>query len=145
MLLKFILCLLTHTYTHTGFSIAVIDFVVSSLCLFCFASSLPSPPSLLTSVSSPGIHFIFYSVRSPPPPCYDNGSELSMFNEWLEAGYRFRNIPVTVNMRSSSIICSHIAVYSERSPGTEAQIYFGRSVLSFAHNVRIVQMWVSPE
>lgn len=69
------------------------------------------------------------------PPCYDNGRELSMFNEWLEAGYRFRNILVTVNTRSSSIICSHTVVFhgsSAKCAPTEAQIYFGRVSCSFA-------------
>lgn len=68
-----------------------------------------------------------------------------MFNECLEAGYRFRNILVTVNMRSSSIICSHITVFqrsSAKCAHTEAQIHFGQ-VSAHLHTVCILQMLVS--
>lgn len=78
--------------------------------------------SLLTSFYILLSHIVF-------PPCYDNGRESSMFNEWLEAGCRFRNILVTVNTTSSSIICSHIIVFqgsSAKCAPTEARIYFGR-------------------
>lgn len=68
-----------------------------------------------------------------------------MFNEWLAAGYKFRNIFVTVNMRSSSTICSHITVFqrsSAKCAHSEAQIYFGRPSIHL-HTVYIVQMLVS--
>lgn len=98
---------------------------------------ITSPP-LLTSFYILRNHIVF-------PPCYDNGWESSMFNEWLEAGCRFRNILVTVNMRSSSIICSHIIVFqgsSAKCAPTEAQIYFGR-VSAHLLAVCFVQMLVS--
>lgn len=55
-----------------------------------------------------------------------------MFNEWLGAGHRLRNILATVNMRSSSIICSHVTVFQGHFSYTEAQIYSGQSFCSFA-------------
>lgn len=135
----------THTHTVTVIHFALFLLSVSfALLLLQTQMHFPSPPFLLTSVFS--WEFISYSIQSGLfTPCYDNGRELSMFNEWLEAAYRFRNILVTVNMRSSSIICSHITVFqrsSAKCAHTEAQIYFGR-VSAHLHTVCIVQMSVS--
>lgn len=113
----------------------VIYLVVSAI---SFALMHITSPRLLTSFYILLSHIVF-------PPCYDNGRESSMFNEWLEAGCRFRNILVTVNMRSSSIICSHIIVFqgsSAKCAPTEAQIYFGR-VSAHLLAVCLVQMLVS--
>lgn len=67
--------------------------------------------------------------------CYDNSGGLSMFNERLEAAQRFRNI-LTVNMRSSSIICSQVAVLTETllNVHTEAQAHFWSSFCSFTYS-----------
>lgn len=64
-----------------------------------------------------------------------------MFNEWLGAGHRLRNILVTVNMRSSSIICSHVTVFQGHFDYCEAKIY-----LVAAHLLAVcaAQMLVSP-
>lgn len=128
----------THKCTPT---VTVIYFVVA------LSSNLdvhPLSSFLLTAAFS--WEFILYSIQSGIfPPCYVNGRELSMFNEWLEAGYGFRNIPVTMNKRSSSIICPHITVFhrsSDKCAHIEAQIYFGH-VSAHLHTVCIVQMLVS--
>lgn len=92
-------------------------FCVSSSSPLCFIASsntdaLFSSSSFFTSVFFPPREFILYSIQSGLlTPCYDNGRELSMFNERLEATYRFRHILVYVNIRSSSIISSHITVF----------------------------------
>lgn len=105
-------------------------FFLLSLLLCCSFKHRCTLPLLLS------FNLILYFIQPRLfPPCYDNGRELSMFNEWLEAGYRFRNILVTVNTRSSSIICSHTVMFhgsSAKCAPTEAQIYFGRVSCSFA-------------
>lgn len=82
-------------------------FFLLSLLLCCSFKRRCTLPLLLS------FNLILYFIQPRLfPPCYDNGRELSMFNEWLEAGYRFRNILVTVNTRSSSIICSHTSCFT---------------------------------
>lgn len=101
--------------------------------------------SFLTSIFFPW-EYILYSIQSGLfSSSYDNGRELSMFNERLKARCRCRNILVYVNTRSSSIISSHIAVFQGsfvKYVHMGVQIYFGQAS-AHLHTVHIVQMLIS--